>query len=48
MVGIILCAIVGLIGFIIATFKVPTIRGIKATKSIGGEQIDEIIKRLIR
>ena len=47
-VGIVICAIFGLIGFAIATFKVPTIRGIKVTKSIGGEKIDEVIKRLIK
>ena len=47
-VGIVLCAIFGVIGFAIATFKVPSIRGIEATKSIGGEHIDEVIKRLIK
>ncbi len=47
-VGIVICAIFGLIGFAVATFKVPNIRGIEATKSIGGEQIDEIIKRLVK
>ena len=47
-VGIVICAIFGLIGFAIATFKIPTIRGIQATKSVGGEQIDEILKRLIK
>ena len=47
-VGIVICAIFGVIGFIIATFKIPSIRGVEATKSTGGEQIDEIIKRLIK
>ena len=47
-VGIVICSIFGVIGFIIATFKVPRIKGIEATKSIGGEQIDELIKRLIK
>ena len=47
-VGIVICAIFGVIGFIIATFKIPSIRGVEATKSTGGEQIDEIIKRAIK
>lgn len=48
MVGVIIMALFGLIGFSIATFKVPTIRGLQATKDVGGEQIDEIIKRAIK
>ena len=46
--GLIIMAIFGLIGFIIATFKVPRIAKIPMTKDISGEQIDEAIKRLIK
>lgn len=47
-VGIVMVAIFAFIGFSIATFKIPKIKGIEATKDIGGEQIDEIIKRVIK
>lgn len=46
-IGIIIGGILAFIGFSIATFKVPNIKTIKATKNIGGEKIDEIIKRVI-
>ena len=48
MIGYIFVAIFGLIGFLIATFKVPNIKNFEATKNVGGEQIDEIIRRVIR
>ena len=38
----------GGIGFSIATFKVPKIKTIKVFNDIGGESIDEIIKRYIK
>lgn len=47
-VGIILVAITALIGFCIATFKIPEIGILKFTKKVGGENIDEIIKRAIK
>ena len=47
-VGIIFCAIFGLIAFIIATFKVPNSNAFKFTKSVGGENIDEVIRRYIK
>ena len=43
--GIISVVFFGLIGFIIATFKIPEIGKLKSTKTIGGEKIDDIIKR---
>ncbi len=48
MVGIILVAIMALIGFCIGTFKIPEIDILKFTKKVGGENIDEIIKRAIK
>lgn len=35
----------GVIGFLIGTFKMPDIPSIKFTKYVGGENIDDIIKR---
>ena len=48
LVGIIIMAFFALIGFIIGTCKFPEIGAIKATKGIGGENIDDIIKRAIK
>jgi len=38
----------GLIGFIIATFKIPSSNNFEITKKAGGESILEIIKRYIK
>ncbi len=46
-VGILIVALFALIGFIIGTFKIPEMGALKATKTIGGEKIDDIIKRAI-
>ena len=43
--GIIITVLFGLIGFIIATFKVPELKNFEITKKTGGENIDDIIKR---
>jgi len=45
--GLIFVALFALIGFSIGTFKVPEIGALKASKTIGGEKIDDIIKRAI-
>ena len=47
-VGLILIGIFALIGFIIGTFKFPEIASLKFTKKVGGENIDDIIKRAIK
>lgn len=47
-IGIIFCVVFGLIAFIIATFKVPNSNAFKFTKSTGGENIDEVIRRYIK
>ena len=44
-VGIISLAICALLGFVIGTFKVPSISALKFTKKVGGENIDDVIKR---
>ena len=46
-VGIVIMAFIALIGFIIGTFKFPEINSLKFTKKVGGENIDDIIKRAI-
>ena len=46
-VGIISVAICALLGFVIGTFKVPSIGSLKFTKKVGGENIDDVIKRAI-
>lgn len=46
--GIGLMALVALAGYIIATVKVPYIPGIKTTKDMAGDTIDELIKRYIK
>lgn len=47
-VGAIIMACLGLIGFCIATFKMPNANAFKVTKSIGGENIDDVILRYIK
>ncbi|MCI8383620.1 MAG: hypothetical protein HFJ33_01925 [Clostridia bacterium] len=47
-IGIILIGILGLIGFLIATFKIPDTNAFNFTKKTGGENIDEVIKRAIK
>lgn len=47
MVGIIITLIFALIGFTIGTFKMPEISGLGFTKKVGGENLDDIIKRAI-
>lgn len=46
-VGLIFVAIFGVIGFVIGAVKIPTLGGIQITKKIGGESLDEIIKRYV-
>ena len=47
-IGVIIIVIFGLLGFSIATFKVPNIRNVKTLNDASGENIDEIIKRYIK
>ena len=47
MVGIIIAGLLGLVGFCIATFKVPDMKNFELTKKTGGEKIDDVIKRWI-
>lgn len=47
-VGIVIMAIFALIGFSIATFKVPNLGALPITKDIAGEQIDEVLIRYMK
>ena len=44
-IGIILMILMGIIGFVIGTFKIPEFKGIKITRMISGESIDDVIKK---
>lgn len=46
--GIALMALMALVGYLIATIKVPYIPGIKTTKDMAGDTIDELIIRYIK
>ena len=47
-VGIIIMAIMAVIGYIVGAVKIPTIVSIPVTKKIGGEPISEIIIRYVK
>jgi hypothetical protein len=48
LIGIAITGIFALIGFAIGTFKIPEIGILKFTKTVGGENIDDVIKRAIK
>ncbi len=47
-VGLIITAIFGLLGFSIATFKIPESQAFALTRKNGGENLDEIILRWLK
>ena len=47
-VGLIFICVLGLIGFVIGTFKMPDSNNFKITQKTGGENIDDVIKRWIK
>ncbi len=47
-VGIGLMILFGLIGFAIATFKIPDSTAFKFTQKLGGEKIDDVIVRALK
>jgi len=47
-VGIGFIVVFALIGFIIGTFKMPEIDTFEITKKAGGQNIDEVLKQLIK
>ena len=46
--GMIIMAVLALIGFAIGTFKIPDGSAFKFTRLVGGENIDDVILRYIR
>ena len=47
-VGIAMVVLCALIGYSIGMLKVPNICILKATKVVGGENVDDVIKRAIK
>ncbi|MBR3255633.1 MAG: PrgI family protein [Clostridia bacterium] len=47
-VGIIIMVLLALFGFVISTFKMPNNTTFKITKKTGGQEIDDVLKRLIK
>lgn len=47
-IGIIVAVILGIIGFIISSFKIPDSNNFELTRKAGGEYIDQIIIRYIK
>lgn len=47
-VGIVIVALLALIGFAIGTFKIPNAEGFKVARLVGGENIDDVILRYIK
>lgn len=47
-VGIVILALLALIGFAIGTFKIPESNAFEITRKAGGQNIDEIILRTIK
>ena len=46
-VGIVITLIFATIGYAIGMFKVPETNGLEITRKVGGENIDDVIKRYI-
>ena len=47
-VGIVITVLFGLVGFYVATFKVPDLKNFEITKKTGGKKIDDVLKRWIK
>lgn len=47
-IGILFVLLFGVIGFVIATFKVPDSTAFEITRKTGGENIDDVIKRYVK
>ncbi len=48
LIGIVAIGVLGLIGFVIGTFKMPDTNAFQITKKTGGENIDDVIRRAIK
>jgi len=48
LIGFIFIGLFALIGFLAGTFKIPEVAPLKFTKKVGGESIDDVIKRAFK
>lgn len=48
LVGVIIMGVFALIGWCIGALKIPNVAGLPFTKNVGGESLDEILKRYIK
>ncbi len=46
--GVIIIALLGLTGFLVGTIKVPNSEKFKVTRTVGGENLDDIVLRYIK
>lgn len=46
--GLVIMATFALIGFVVGTVKIPNSEGLKITRLVGGENIDDVILRYIK
>ena len=46
--GVFIIAVLAFLGFLIGTIKVPSTEKFKATRTVGGENLDDIIFRYIK
>ena len=47
-IGLVIMVILGLLGFVIGTVKVPEIESFYITRQCGGSNLDDVIKRAIK
>ena len=47
-IGILFIVVLALLGFIVGTFKIPDIETFEITRKAGGQQIDDVLKQLIK
>ena len=47
-IGIIISILLGGVGFVIGTFKVPDTNSFELARKAGGENIDEVLKRVVK
>lgn len=47
-IGFIVMGVCAVIGWAIGAIKIPTVAGLPFTKNIGGESLDEIIRRYVK
>ncbi|MDO5556972.1 MAG: PrgI family protein [Clostridia bacterium] len=46
--GIVIMGIFGVIGFLVGTLKIPDSNALRLTQKLGGENIDDVVRRFIK